>query len=199
MTCSWHHVRRWKQFTCLPIFIFIFFSFLVNKGSKTFLVFPQRANLLVTETQLQKCSLLSNTAGMLYGPILLYSKQGDIAWELIPDYWNWFFHDTFHNKNVEIKPNIFLHQTGCSNFCLKDKSGRLQAQMWYLWKSRPQYKSCHSKTGNFIASLMLFDVFSEHILLVCSWGFRGGFSLLTYFLSSHSKTREEEQKVKGSI
>lgn len=51
----------------------------------------------------------------------------------------------------------------------------------------------------FIENFTLYDSFSEHILLVYPWGFQGVFSLLIYFLSSQSNTREEEQNARESI
>lgn len=107
------------------------------------------------------------------------------------------FHDTVRNKNMEISPRVFEHQTGCSNFCLEDKTRCPHAQMWYLSKSGSQYTSCCAKTNSFTANLTPFDSFSEHLLLVCSWGFQGGFSYL--FSQSPFKDKRGRTKVRGSI
>lgn len=186
-----HH--RMEIVYLLTHFFFFFFSLSTRDLNSWF---STASKSFGEETQSQKCSLLWNWPGCFTAQYCCTANK--VTWhESLFLIFGIDFHKTVHNKNTEIKPNFFLRWTGHSNFCLKNKLGCLHAQMWYLWKSGSRYKSCCAKPDNFIASLTLFDSFSEHILLVCSWRFWGVFFFfLTYFLSSCSNTREEEQKVK---
>lgn len=192
---DWKHTTGWKQFIWTPIFFNDFFP-LVNERSKTFLVFLQQANLLLTETSHRNAPCYETQAESFTAWYCCTANKVRRHESLCPTP-ETLFHDTVRNKNMEISPRVFEHQTGCSNFCLKDKTRCPHAQMWYLSKSGSQYTSCCAKTNSFIANLTPFDSFSEHLLVVCFWGFQGGFSYL--FSQFPLKDKRGRTKVKGSI
>lgn len=98
----------------------------------------------------------------------------------------------FTIRNKEIKPNIFLHQTGCSNFHLRDNNAYMP-KCGIIENLGLTVKAGVLKLV-FIENFTLYDSFSEIFFYFISGGFRVFFRCLFIF-SVPSQTQERKNKM----